>query len=70
MPKLLRSCSLPLTGKPCVDLVITDLGVFTITQANDALCLTELAPGVTVEQIRAATEADFTARFSKLPVQV
>jgi len=58
-PKLLRSCRLPLTGKACVDLVITDMGVFTVTRGQDALCLIELAPSVTVADIREATEADF-----------
>ena len=55
-PKLLRSCNLPLTGKSCVDLVITELGVFTF---EGGLKLVELAEGATVEQIRELTDAKF-----------
>lgn len=55
-PKLLTRCNLPLTGKRCVHMLITDLGVFTF---EGGLKLTEIAPGVTVEQIREQTEADF-----------
>ena len=59
-PKLLRACTLPLTGARVVDLVITDLGVFTIDKkgAGD-LTLIELADGVGVEEIRSKTEAAF-----------
>jgi 3-oxoacid CoA-transferase subunit B len=53
--KLLRSCRLPLTGKACVDRVITNLGVFDVTDAG--LKLVELAPGVTREDVVAKTEA-------------
>lgn len=56
--KVLRQCRLPLTGKACVDLVITDLCVFEVTP--NGLVLTELAPDVTLEEVRAKTEADFT----------
>ena len=58
-PKLLHECSLPLTGAGVVDLVITDLGVFDID--TNGLRLVELAPGVTPEEVRERTEADFTA---------
>ncbi|HEY3778903.1 MAG TPA: CoA transferase subunit B [Rhizomicrobium sp.] len=54
-PKLLRTCRLPLTGKACVDRVITNLGVFDVTEAG--LKLVELAPGVTREDVAAKTEA-------------
>jgi 3-oxoacid CoA-transferase subunit B len=57
-PKLLHRCTLPLTGAGVVDLVITDLGVFEV--GNAGLMLTELAPDVTVHEIRAKTEATFT----------
>ncbi len=56
-PKLLKECTLPLTGVGCVDRVITDMGVFDVTDAG--LVLIETAPGVTVEEIREATEASF-----------
>ncbi len=57
-PKLVKKCSLPLTGQGVVDLVITNLGAFEITDGT--MHLTELAPGVTIDEIRAQTEADFT----------
>ncbi len=56
-PKLLRSCTLPLTGAGVVDLVITELGVFEI--ARPGLTLIDLAPEVTLEEVRAKTEAAF-----------
>jgi 3-oxoacid CoA-transferase subunit B len=55
-PKLLGECTLPLTGKACVDLVITDLGVFDVTP--EGLRLVELAPGVSEETVRELTEAE------------
>jgi 3-oxoacid CoA-transferase B subunit len=57
-PKLLHECSLPLTGAAVVDLVITDLGVFEFDDSG--LKLVELAPEVTLEEVRERTEADFT----------
>ena len=58
-PKLLNACTLPLTGQGVVDMVITDLGVFDVSQSRSPLTLLELAPGVTVEEIKAKTEAEF-----------
>lgn len=55
--KLVRECSLPLTGKQVVHTIITDLGEFSIN--NNVLTLTALAPGVTIDEIRAKTEAEF-----------
>jgi len=52
--KIVNECSLPLTGKACVQRIITDLAVLDITA--DGLLLQELAPGVTVEDVRRATE--------------
>jgi 3-oxoacid CoA-transferase subunit B/3-oxoadipate CoA-transferase beta subunit len=57
--KLVRECSLPLTGKGVVDLLITDLGVFEINRGRGAVRLVERAPGVTLEEVRARTEAAF-----------
>jgi len=56
-PKLLKQCTLPLTGTRVVDTVITDLGVFDV--AKDGLVLIDIAPGVSVDQLRAQTEAAF-----------
>jgi 3-oxoacid CoA-transferase subunit B/3-oxoadipate CoA-transferase beta subunit len=58
-PKLLKRCSLPLTGVKVVDLLITDLGVFEIDRKAGGVTLSEMAPGVTVEEIEAKTEAPF-----------
>jgi 3-oxoacid CoA-transferase B subunit len=57
-PKVLHECSLPLTGKACVDLVITDLCVFEV-ERGVGMTLIELAPGVTEDEIKAKTQADF-----------
>jgi 3-oxoacid CoA-transferase subunit B len=54
-PKLLRECTLPLTGLRCVDRVITNLGVFDVVE--EGLRISEAAPGVTGEEIRASTKA-------------
>jgi 3-oxoacid CoA-transferase subunit B len=57
--KLLRECTLPLTGKACVDRIITNLGVFDVTPGG--LEPVELAPGVTKDEIAAKTEARLAA---------
>jgi 3-oxoacid CoA-transferase subunit B/3-oxoadipate CoA-transferase beta subunit len=59
-PKLLKACTLPLTGKGVVDLLITDLGVFEIDRKGGGVRLIECAPDVTVDDIKAKTEAEFT----------
>lgn len=56
--KILPECTLPLTGKQCVDLIITDLCVFEIRR-GEGMTLTELAPGVTVDEIKAKTASAF-----------
>jgi 3-oxoacid CoA-transferase subunit B/3-oxoadipate CoA-transferase beta subunit len=60
-PKLVNACSLPLTGKGVVDLVVTDLGVFDIARGKRPLRLLELAPGVTLDEVKAKTETAFEA---------
>jgi len=57
-PKLLKRCDLPLTGAGVVNLVITDLGVFEV--GDNGCRLVDIAPDVTVDEIRSKTEAAFT----------
>lgn len=56
-PKIMKKCSLPLTGTKVVSRIITDLCVMDVTK--NGLMLVELAPGVTVDDVRAATDAEF-----------
>ena len=58
-PKFKQRCSLPLTGAASVDLLITDLGVFEIDRKAGKSALIELAPGVTLAEITAKSEATF-----------
>ncbi|MXN66243.1 3-oxoacid CoA-transferase subunit B [Stappia sp. GBMRC 2046] len=57
-PKLLPECTLPLTGVHCVNRIITNFGVFDVTE--DGLKLIELAPDVTVEEVKEKTKAKLT----------
>ena len=61
-PKLVNACSLPLTGQGVVDLAITDLGVFEVNRGKSPLTLIQLADGVSLEEVRAKTEAPFEVR--------
>jgi 3-oxoacid CoA-transferase subunit B len=57
--KILKKCTLPLTGSHCIDLIITDLCVFAVDRKKGGLTLTELAPGVTLEDVSSKTDAAF-----------
>ena len=65
-PKLLRACTLPLTGRRVADMVITDLGVFTFEKHGPSgMKLVELAPGVSLAEIRARTAARFDVALAE-----
>lgn len=57
-PKLLSKCTLPLTGVACIDMVITDLCVLEMDADANRFVLTELAPGVTVDEVLEKTAAE------------
>jgi 3-oxoacid CoA-transferase subunit B len=66
--KIVGECTLPLTGLAVVDRIISDLAVFDLLPNGDGerqLTLTRLAPGVTVEEIREKTEAEFTVALDE-----
>jgi 3-oxoacid CoA-transferase subunit B len=58
--KILKACTLPLTGTNCIDLIITDLCVFEVDRKAKVLRLLERAPGVKFDDVKARTEAQFT----------
>ena len=58
--KLLKKCNLPLTGERVVDMVVTDLAVFTIDKhGSGGMALIELADGVSLDEVKSKTEAEF-----------
>jgi 3-oxoacid CoA-transferase subunit B len=60
-PKFIPACTLPLTGKNVVDMIVTDLAVFQRPDHQSPFRLIELAPDVTAEEVRAKTTADYEA---------
>jgi acetate CoA/acetoacetate CoA-transferase beta subunit len=65
-PKILTGCRLPFTAIACVDMIVTEMGVFEVTE--NGLLLTEYNPEYSVDDIRAATEADFTVSDGLKPI--
>ncbi|MCP4501678.1 MAG: CoA transferase subunit B [Deltaproteobacteria bacterium] len=65
VPKIVSSCSLPLTGKACVDRIATDLCIFDVSRGK-GMVLVELAPGVTVDEVCEKTDAPFEVSDSLL----
>lgn len=66
--KILKKCSLPVTGRGVVDMIVTEKAVFQVSP--DGLVLTEILDGLTVDDIRAITDADFTVSDDLLAYQV
>ncbi|MDB5680710.1 MAG: 3-oxoacid CoA-transferase, subunit, partial [Sphingomonas bacterium] len=60
-PKFIPACTLPLTGKNVVDMIITDLAVFQRPDHHSPFRLTEIAPGVTADEVAAKTTATYDA---------
>jgi acyl CoA:acetate/3-ketoacid CoA transferase beta subunit len=58
-PKFIPACTLPLTGKNVVDMIITDIAVFQRSDYQSLFRLIETAPGVTAEEIATKTTANF-----------
>lgn len=57
--KVLKKCGFELTGTHCVDMLVTDKGLFSWMNGSHNMTLEELAPGVTLDELRAVTEAEF-----------
>jgi len=66
-PKILKECSLPLTGQKCIDLLITEMGVFDFNR-EDTLVLTEIAKGVQLSALKEATGCSFLVASDLKPM--
>jgi len=66
--KILEKCNLPLTGKNCVDIIITEMGVFDV-DAEKGLTLTEIAEGVSIDEVKAATGCPFAVAADLKPMR-
>jgi 3-oxoacid CoA-transferase subunit B len=62
-PKILKACTLPLTGSACIDMIVTDMAVFEVDRKKGGLTLIELAPGVSADDVKAKTEAAYSSRL-------
>jgi len=60
--KILKKCTLPLTGSACIDMIVTDLAVFAVDRKKGGLTLIELAPGVSADDVKAKTEAAYSSK--------
>lgn len=63
-PKIVKECALPLTGARTVSLIVTDMAVFQVDRAAGELLLTDIAEGVTLEELRAKTACEFNVSSS------
>jgi len=66
--KILSKCNLPLTGKNCVDMIITEMGVFDVDK-DKGLTLIEIGDGVTLDQVKAATGCEFAVASDLKPMR-
>jgi 3-oxoacid CoA-transferase len=64
-PKILERCSLPVTGKGVVDMIVTDLCVFEVRPGGEGLVLRELHEGVTLEDVKAKTGCAFEVALER-----
>ena len=68
-PKILQECALPLTGRRVVDRIITDMGVFDCDKHGSAgLTMVEIAPGMTIDDVRKSTGCEFAVASDPLPL--
>ena len=67
--KILEKCNLPLTGKNCVDMIITEMGVFEIN-AEKGMTLTEIGEGFTIEDVKNATGCELIISENLQPMRL
>jgi 3-oxoacid CoA-transferase subunit B len=68
--KIVKECSLPLTGRACIDMIITDLCVLEMDHDKQRFVLTELAPDVTVDEVKEKTGAEILVAASPKTIDV
>jgi 3-oxoacid CoA-transferase len=64
-PKILKQCSLPITGRGVVNMIITELCVFDVLAHGEGLVLRELHPNVSLEDVRAKTGCEFAVALDR-----